>query len=270
MDPERAVPESSGTTPERGSTAPSSRPGGDGVAGETATGAVAGAPGSTHSPGPTRTYAAVRRQRWLLGPALLLLAIVVVRAFLVTPFGIPSGSMQDTLLVGDHILVSRLTAPDDVRRGDIIVFDASRAFHLRVPERGPLQTLVQAVQSLTGTGQPTDYVKRVIGVPGDHVRCCSADGRLEVNGVAVTEPYVAAGQRPSAVTFDVTVPPDRFWVMGDNRGASADSRAHLGDPGGGMVPGDDIVGKVWVRYWPLDRLGPVAAGPVASVPRNGE
>ena len=267
MDPERAVPESSGTTPERGSTAPSSRPGSDGVAGEAAAGAVAGTSGST---GSARTYAAVRRQRWLLGPALLLLAIVLVRAFLVTPFGIPSGSMQDTLLVGDHILVSRLTAPDDVRRGDIIVFDASQAFHLRVPERGPLQTLVQAAQSLTGTGQPTDYVKRVIGVPGDHVRCCSADGRLEVNGVAVTEPYVAPGQRPSAVTFDVTVPPDRFWVMGDNRGASADSRAHLGDPGGGMVPGDDIVGKVWVRYWPLDRLGPVAAGPVASVPRNGE
>src|SRR6478672_1567138 len=194
---------SADTTPEHGSTAPSRT-------------------------GPT---SGIRRHRWLLGPAALLLLVVLVRAFLVTPFGIPSGSMQDTLLVGDHILVSRLTAPDDVRRGDIIVFDASRAFHLRVPERGPLQTLVQAAQSLTGTGQPTDYVKRVIGVPGDHVRC---------------------------------------WVMGDNRGASADSRAHLGDPGGGMVPGDDIVGKVWVRYWPLDRLGPVAAGPVASVPRNGE
>lgn len=264
MDPERAVPDNPGTTPDRGSAAPSSYP-----PDTPATPDTRGSVDAEDSPGTTRTHAAGRRQRWLLVPALLLLAIVVVRAFLVTPFGIPSGSMQDTLLVGDRILVSRLTAPADVRRGDIIVFDASQAFNLQAPERGPLQTLVDAVQSLTGTGRPTDYVKRVIGVPGDHVRCCAADGRLEVNGTAVTEPYLAPGQRPSTVTFDVTVPPDHFWVMGDNRGASADSRAHLGDPGGGMVPGDDVIGKVWVRYWPLDRLGPVTSGHVFP-PRDGE
>jgi signal peptidase I len=198
------------------------------------------------------------------------LAVVLLRAFLVTPFGIPSASMQDTLLVGDRILVSRTTPSDELRRGDVVVFDASEAFNLSVPERGPLQTLVDAVESLVGQGQPTDYVKRVIGLPGDHVRCCAADGRLEVNGVAVTEPYLPPGEKPSRVTFDVTVPPDRFWVMGDNRGASADSRAHLGEPGGGMVPGSDIIGKVWVRYWPLDRLGSVDQGQIASVPRNGE
>jgi len=261
VDPEEAVPESSGTAPDPGTAAPSSRPGpGAGGGGEA---------GDAGSAGGARRYA-VRRNRWLLGPALLLLAIVVVRAFLLTPFGIPSGSMQDTLLVGDRILVSRLSAPRDLHRGDIIVFDASDAFHLTVPDRGVLQTLAAAVQSLTGRGQPTDYVKRVIGLPGDHVRCCASDGRLEVNGVPLTEPYIAPGQRPSAMTFDVTLPPDRFWVMGDNRGASADSRAHLGDPGGGTVPGDDIIGKVWVRYWPLDRLGPVAAGPAVPVPRNGE
>ncbi len=268
MDPERAVPETSGTPPETGSAAPSSR------AGESV---GAGAPDGHRDRdapeghgGHHGAYAAARRHRWLLGPALLLLAIVVVRAFLVTPFGIPSESMQDTLLVGDRILVSRTTATDDLRRGDIVVFDASQAFNLRVPERGILQTLVEAVESLAGKGQPTDYVKRVIGLPGDHVRCCAADGRLEINGVAVTEPYIAAGQEPSNLTFDVTVPPDRFWVMGDNRGSSADSRAHLGDPGGGMVPGADVIGKVWVRYWPLDRLGPVAQGHIDSVPRNGE
>jgi signal peptidase I len=198
------------------------------------------------------------------------LAIVVLRAFFVTPFGIPSASMQDTLLVGDRILVDRTTVPDELERGDIVVFDASEAFHLDVPERGVVQRLVEAVESLAGKGQPTDYVKRVIGLPGDHVRCCAADGRLEINGVAVSEPYVATGQRPSVVTFDVTVPPGRYWVMGDNRGASADSRAHLGEPGGGMVPGRDIIGKVWVRYWPLDRLGPVNQGQIASVPGNGE
>ncbi|MGO4602129.1 signal peptidase I [Terrabacter sp. 2YAF2] len=256
MDPERAVRKTSGTPPETGSAAPSSRPGGPAA--------------PTSHAGRSRAYAAARRRRWLLGPALLVLAVVLLRAFLVTPFGIPSASMQDTLLVGDRILVSRTTSPADLHRGDIVVFDASRAFHVPAPERGVLQTLVAAVQSLAGQGQPTDYVKRVIGLPGDHVRCCAPDGRLEINGVAVTEPYIAAGQKPSELTFDVTVPADRFWVMGDNRGSSADSRAHLGDPGGGMVPGDDVVGKVWVRYWPLDRLGPVDAAPIAPVPRNGE
>lgn len=250
MDPERAVPDTmSGTPPDDGSAAPSSRP------------------------GPSGAYAAARRYRWLLGPALLLLAIVVLRAFFVTPFGIPSASMQDTLLVGDRILVDRTTQPDELERGDLVVFDASEAFNLDVPERGVVQTLIEAVESLAGKGQPTDYVKRVIGLPGDHVRCCAGDGRLEINGVAVTEPYLATGQRPSAVTFDVTVPPGRYWVMGDNRGASADSRAHLGEPGGGMVPGRDIIGRVWVRYWPLDRLGPVNQGQIASIPRsprNGE
>lgn len=249
MDPERAVPGTSpGASPDEGSAAPSSRPG------PTAAGA----------------YAAARRHRWMVGPAVLLLAVVVVRAFFVTPFGIPSESMQDTLLVGDRLLVSRTTPPDQLRRGDIVVFDASEAFNLDVPQRGVLQRLVEAVESLAGKGQPTDYVKRVVGLPGDHVRCCAADGRLEINGVAVTEPYLAPGASPSATTFDVTLPPDRFWMMGDNRGASADSRAHLGEPGGGMVPGADIIGKVWVRYWPLGRLGSVDQGQIASVPRNGE
>ncbi|WP_076259801.1 signal peptidase I [Intrasporangium flavum] len=220
--------------------------------------------------GVSRSRTALRRHRWMIGPAVLLLAVVVVRAFLVTPFGIPSESMEDTLLVGDRILVSRTTAPEQVQRGDIIVFDASQAFGLRVPERGFLQTLVEAAESIIGKGQPTDYVKRVIGLPGDHVRCCAADGRLEVNGVAIDEPYLAPGQKPSLVPFDVRVPADRFWVMGDNRGSSSDSRAHLGDPGGGMVPGEDVIGKVWVRYWPLGRLGPVDQGQISSVPRNGE
>jgi signal peptidase I len=236
---------------------------------ETTPGRESAAPPRTTQP------TGIRRHRWLLGPAALLLLVLLVRAFLVTPFGIPSASMEDTLLVGDRILVSRLTSPADLQRGDIVVFDASQAFNLRVPERGVVQTLVEAGQSLLGKGQPTDYVKRVIGLPGDRVKCCAPDGRLEINGVAVDEPYLAPGAVPSTMTFDVTVPDDRFWVMGDNRGASSDSRAHLGEPGSGMVPGEDIIGKVWVRYWPLGRLGDVDQGqlssvPAAPVPRNGE
>jgi signal peptidase I len=202
-----------------------------------------------------------RDLRWLLGPALLLLVVVLVRAFLVTPFGIPSGSMEDTLLVGERILVTRTTGPEELVRGDIVVFDASQAFNLDVPERGIVQSVLEALESIVGKGQPTDFVKRVIGLPGDRVRCCAADGRLELNSRPIDEPYLKPGQVPSTMTFDVLVPPDRFWVMGDNRGGSADSRAHLGEPGGGMVPGEDIIGKVWVRYWPLDRLGTVDSGP---------
>jgi signal peptidase I len=252
-----------GTPRHGGPAAPSSRPG-------TAAPDASEPPPASGGPAASRASDAFRRHRWLLGPALLLLAVVVLRAFFVTPFGIPSASMEDTLLVGDRILVLRTTSPEDLRRGDIVVFDASEAFHLRKPERGVLQTILEAAESLVGKGQPTDYVKRVIGLPGDHVRCCAEDGRLEVNGVRVDEPYLAPGQKPSLMTFDVDVPPGRFWVMGDNRGSSADSRAHLGDPGGGMVPGEDILGQVWVRYWPLDRLGPVEQGQIASVPRSGE
>lgn len=193
--------------------------------------------------------------RWLVAPAVVLLLVIVVRALLIAPFVIPSGSMENTLQVGDRILVTRTTAPADLRRGDVVVFDATRAFHLQEPDRGVFASVLGAVESIVGQGQDTDYVKRVIGVPGDHVRCCSSDGRLEVNGTASDEPYLKSGQVPSLTSFDVTLPRDRFWVMGDNRGESADSRAHLGDPGGGTLPADDLIGKVWVRYWPLDRLG---------------
>lgn len=203
------------------------------------------------------------RLRWLVGPAVLLLLVIVVRSFVATPFVIPSGSMENTLLVGDRILVTRTTDPTDLRRGDIVVFDASRAFRLKAVDRGALGSLVGAVESLVGQGQETDYVKRLIGLPGDRVRCCAADGRLEVNGAPLAEPYLKPGEQPSLTTFDVTLAPGRFWVMGDNRADSADSRSHLGDPGGGTLPGDDIIGKVWVRYWPLDRLGSLDQSPAA-------
>ncbi|HQH89322.1 MAG TPA: signal peptidase I, partial [Dermatophilaceae bacterium] len=106
-----------------------------------------------------------------------------------------------------------------------------------------------------------DYVKRVVGVPGDHVVCCDVDGRLTINGVAVNEPYLYPGNPPSTTRFDVTVPAGKIWVMGDHRSASADSRSQMGKPGGGMVPLDDVVGRAWVRYWPLDRLGSLTPAP---------
>jgi len=97
-------------------------------------------------------------------------------------------------------------------------------------------------------------IKRVIGVAGDHVECCDAQGRLMVNGKAIDEPYIAAGSIPSQIDFSVVVPADSVWVMGDNRQDSADSRFHQGNPGGGSVPMNDVVGVAFVTVWPVDRM----------------
>lgn len=207
--------------------------------------------------------------RWLVPPTVVLLLIVVVRALLVAPFSIPTGSMEPTLEVGDRILVNRTVGPSDLRHGDIVVFDAAQAFALGVADTGLVQTLIGAAGSLIGAGPETDYVKRIIGLPGDHVVCCGPDGRLAVNGAAVDEPYLYPGDEPSSHPFDVTVPDGRLWVMGDHRSRSADSRAHLGSPGGGMVPTDDVIGKVWVRYWPPERVGSIDSAHRSSTPRNG-
>jgi signal peptidase I len=93
-------------------------------------------------------------------------------------------------------------------------------------------------------------------VGGDHVQCCDSAGRIMVNGTALDEPYLMGGFGPTeGQKFEVRVPDGHLWVMGDNRGNSADSRVHLGDPGGGFVAEDEVVGKAWVRVWPLNRMG---------------
>lgn len=208
--------------------------------------------------------------RWLVAPAVVLLVVILVRSFVVTPFSIPSGSMEPTLQVGDRILVDRTIDAADLQRGDIIVFDAAAAFGLDAEQRGLLGSVGDALGALFGHGPDTDYVKRVIGLPGDHVVCCGSDGRLEVNGDPIDEPYLYPGDRPGARPFDIVVPPGRYWVMGDHRSASSDSRAHLGAPGGGTVPGEDIIGQVRVRYWPFDRGGTIDPSPISSTSGNGQ
>jgi signal peptidase I len=213
------------------------------------------------------------RLRWLVVVGAGLVLMLLVRGLLVQSFYIPSGSMEPTLQPADRILVNKVRAASSLQRGELVVFDGTRTF-AGLPAGHPaghpegtgseqgsaLRSALDAVASkLSIRSNGNDYVKRVVGLPGDHVMCCDGNGLLTVNDVAVKEPYLYPGDKPSDLTFDVTVPAERIWVMGDHRSDSADSRAHLGDPGGGMVPLDDVIGRAAMVYWPSSRAGILAA-----------
>jgi signal peptidase I len=213
--------------------------------------------------------APARGPSWLLLTGIALLVMMVVRALLVQSFYVPSASMEPAIRPGDRILVDKTADADDLRRGDVVVFDGTRSF--AVADRSPQQAdgligrVLGGAASLFGVDLgEQDFVKRIVGLPGDRVVCCDAEGRVTVNGRPVEEDYLPEGTRPSETTFDVTVPAGRLWLMGDNRSNSADSRAHLGDPGGGMVRISDVVGRAAATYWPLDRLGGFATPPALS------
>ncbi|MFR9674587.1 signal peptidase I [Streptomyces sp. TR02-1] len=202
-----------------------------------------------------------RRSRSLRRPAALAavpIVLLLVSTFVRQPYAIPSSSMAPTLQAGDRVLVSTTAYRFGGRpeRGDVVVFDGRGSF---LPEEaggpsGPLGLLHGAGSALGLTDPPgTEYVKRVVGIGGDRVRCCDERGRLLVNGDPVTESYLHPGDAPSAVRFDVVVPEGRLWVMGDHRSASSDSRDHLGDPGGGTVPLERVTGRVESVAWPPDR-----------------
>lgn len=202
---------------------------------------------------------------WLRETAIILVSALVlswlVKTFLAQAFFIPSGSMHDTLIEGDRVLVSKLVpGPLDLHRGDIVVFSDPGNWLDSVPESdpGPIGSAVNDVLTFVGL-RPQDadnhLIKRVIGMPGDVVAAKGDGSPVTVNGVPIDEPYLAPGSNPSEIAFEVTVPADSIWVMGDNRQHSADSRWHLGDPGGGSVPMDDVVGSAFVTVWPLDRIG---------------
>jgi signal peptidase I len=219
-----------------------------------------------------------RRQgpSWLVLAGVAVLVMLLVRGLLVQSFYVPSGSMEPTIEPGDRILVDKLVSGEDLERGDVVVFDGTTTF--AAADRRPHQadglvgrTLASAASAVGIDLGEQDFVKRVIGLPGDHVVCCDSSGRLTVNGTAVQEDYLHPGDKPSDLTFDVVVPPGRLWVMGDHRSDSADSRAHLGDPGGGMVRVQDVVGRAVVTFWPLGRVGGFPSpGPLADVPRAGQ
>lgn len=192
----------------------------------------------------------------IVGAALIL--SVLIKAFLIRSFYIPSGSMLDTLQINDRIIVN-VMVPDliGVQRGDVVVFQDPGGWLGGVPttEKSTLEELSDFVLGTFGITAPDSaehLVKRVIGMPGDTVTCCDEDGRLMVNGVGIDELYLKPGVNPSDIEFSVVVPEGQFWVMGDNRPNSTDSRYHQDLPTKGFVPEGIIVGRAVVISWPFD------------------
>ncbi|MGW0390144.1 signal peptidase I [Streptomyces sp. NPDC003042] len=195
----------------------------------------------------------------LLVVAALCIALVL-KTFLVQAFFIPSGSMEETIRIGDRVLVDKLTPwfGSEVERGDVVVFkdpggwltgDVGRP----APEPAGVK---QAKQVLTFIGllpsaDEQDLIKRVIGVGGDTVKCCDGRGRVTVNGAPLDEPYVFPGDAPSEISFEVRVPAGRFFVMGDHRAKSADSRYHLDEAFQGTIDVKEVVGEAVVIAWPF-------------------
>ncbi|MGL5849592.1 MAG: signal peptidase I [Phycicoccus sp.] len=205
----------------------------------------------------------------VLGLALVL--SFVVKTWLVQAFFIPSGSMEDTLGVGDRVIVSKLTpGPVDLSRGDIVVFEDPGDWLSAPPsiEQGGLRGAVGEALRFVGllpSESENHLIKRVVGLPGDRVVCCDPERRLVVNEVPVDEPYLKPGDVASSLTFDITVPEDRVWVMGDHRSDSEDSRFHdpPGDGSGGSVPIDRVTGRAVAVVWPIERMSWLSDFPAA-------
>ena len=191
------------------------------------------------------------------GGTVILYALVIaflVKTFLLRGFYIPSGSMEQTLQVNDRVFInvagSYFSGP---KRGDVIVFKDSQGW---IPSTQKTSSPLKDALSFAGILPDTSsnfLVKRVIGTPGDVVES-DGTGKIKVNGVEITEPYLYPGNPPSEVPFKVTVPAGKYFVMGDHRSNSADSRYHISD-GTAFISKDDVQGNVFVVAWPLNHFG---------------
>jgi signal peptidase I len=191
----------------------------------------------------------------IVGTALVL--SLLIKTFLIRSFFIPSGSMLETLQIDDRIIVNELV-PDlvPIQRGDVVVFRDPGGWlgAIDTPVLDPISAAGEWVLSAFGIAAPDSsqhLVKRVIGIGGDVVLCCDANGKLTINGAPITEPYLAPGAEPSSLAFKVTVPEGSIWVMGDNRDNSEDSRYHPDLPSKGFVSEEFIVGRAFVVSWPF-------------------
>ena len=213
-----------------------------------------------HPTGPRSSASRTKKHLPLWQETILLLVLamvlaIVIKAFFLQAFYIPSGSMNDTLVLNDRILVEKWSywGSGTPQRGDIVVFSDPGGWLEGPAAQQSTNPVVRALEFIGLYPTGGHLVKRVIGVAGDHVKCCDSLGRITVNGTPLNErSYLAKGEKPSLIHFDIKVDPGDLWVMGDNRSNSADSRVHLGDPGGGQVPVRDVVGKVFAVVWPLD------------------
>lgn len=191
----------------------------------------------------------------VVGTALVL--SILVRTFLIQAFYVPSASMEDTLQENDRIIVSKIsTRFTGIDRSNVIVFHDPGGWlgeGFPNPYDTPVGRVLQAV-GIVPSNSGNDLVKRVIGVANDKIECCDASGRVTVNGVAIADSYIKEGITSDQVTFSVLVPEGNVFVMGDNRGNSEDSRFHL-DKNNGMVPVEEIIGRVAMRIWPVSRIG---------------
>ncbi len=211
-----------------------------------------------------------------VGPAIALVLVLLVQALVVKLYSVPSGSMEQTLDVGDRILVERVV-PAPPERGDVVVFEATPEWGSLGPVTDPIDGVLRVIGTVTGLGPGAPYslVKRVIGLPGEEVACCDAEGRVTVDGEPLDEPYVFEDPAFEPGTLDCTteqrslrcfgpvvVPEASLLVLGDHRGASSDSVvACRGAPEGAdcarYVPEQQVVGMAFARIWPLTRIGPI-------------
>ena len=202
-----------------------------------------------------------RRQRSLVReiPLIIVVALgitLLLQTFVVQVFSIPSGSMQNTIAIGDRVVVDKLSPwfGWKPQRGEVVVFNDPDNWLASdpVPKDGPVVGAVKSAFTFVGLlPSDRDLIKRVIGIPGDTVACCDSQGRVTVNGKPLAESYVFPGNPPSRIPFKVTVPAGKLWVMGDHRDISADSRYHMADATGGFVPEKDVVGRAVAVVWPF-------------------